>query len=230
MPNVDGLESTRLIRQMGYSAPIVALTAFSEESNVKECTFLVEFATRLIDCRHGLWHELFPGQADPTTRAEAGSEELLRHHPRRRPAIGQRQLMTGSCPEVCAHGSKKSRPSARSVHTYAHLSKSWYDHTTISCQKEFFLDDGEGKEFLCILHISYMPCLDLGVFSDRVRENLSGYSILIAGEARPLSKSNLGIVSAELDWSGFGFWRHRVTQVITHGCPHKQQNYQASVE
>ena len=37
MPNVDGLQSTRLIRRMGYSAPIVALTAFAEESNVKEC-------------------------------------------------------------------------------------------------------------------------------------------------------------------------------------------------
>ena len=37
MPNLDGLQSTRLIRQMGYSAPIVALTAFSEESNVREC-------------------------------------------------------------------------------------------------------------------------------------------------------------------------------------------------
>ena len=37
MPNLDGLESTRLIRQAGYSAPIVALTAFSEESNVQEC-------------------------------------------------------------------------------------------------------------------------------------------------------------------------------------------------
>ncbi|KAL8734063.1 MAG: hypothetical protein Q9181_003347 [Wetmoreana brouardii] len=37
MPNLDGLQSTRLIRGMGYSAPIVALTAFAEESNVKEC-------------------------------------------------------------------------------------------------------------------------------------------------------------------------------------------------
>lgn len=37
MPNLDGLQSTRLIRQMGYRAPIVALSAFSEESNVKEC-------------------------------------------------------------------------------------------------------------------------------------------------------------------------------------------------
>ncbi|KAF2758626.1 hypothetical protein EJ05DRAFT_485729 [Pseudovirgaria hyperparasitica] len=37
MPNLDGLESTRLIRKTGYTAPIVALTAYSEESNVKEC-------------------------------------------------------------------------------------------------------------------------------------------------------------------------------------------------
>ncbi|GAO18635.1 uncharacterized protein UV8b_03379 [Ustilaginoidea virens] len=37
MPNLDGLQSTRLIREMGYAAPIVALTAFSEESNIKEC-------------------------------------------------------------------------------------------------------------------------------------------------------------------------------------------------
>ena len=37
MPKLDGIQSTRLIREMGYSAPIVALTAFSEESNVKEC-------------------------------------------------------------------------------------------------------------------------------------------------------------------------------------------------
>ncbi|KAF4785786.1 hsp90-like protein [Colletotrichum scovillei] len=37
MPNLDGLQSTKLIRKMGYKAPIVALTAFSEESNVKEC-------------------------------------------------------------------------------------------------------------------------------------------------------------------------------------------------
>ena len=37
MPNLDGIQSTRLIREMGYSAPIVALTAFAEESNVQEC-------------------------------------------------------------------------------------------------------------------------------------------------------------------------------------------------
>lgn len=37
MPNLDGIQSTRLIRKAGYAAPIVALTAFSEESNRKEC-------------------------------------------------------------------------------------------------------------------------------------------------------------------------------------------------
>ncbi|KAH3949288.1 hypothetical protein HBI56_106740 [Parastagonospora nodorum] len=37
MPNLDGLQSTRLIRASGFSSPIVALTAYAEESNVKEC-------------------------------------------------------------------------------------------------------------------------------------------------------------------------------------------------
>ena len=37
MPNVDGLESTRLIRACGYREPIVALTAFAEESNIRDC-------------------------------------------------------------------------------------------------------------------------------------------------------------------------------------------------
>lgn len=37
MPNLDGLQSTKLIREIGYDAPIVALTAFAEESNVRDC-------------------------------------------------------------------------------------------------------------------------------------------------------------------------------------------------
>ncbi|KAF1808339.1 putative histidine kinase HHK5p [Eremomyces bilateralis CBS 781.70] len=37
MPNLNGLESTRLIRQSGYTAPIVALSAYSEDVNIKEC-------------------------------------------------------------------------------------------------------------------------------------------------------------------------------------------------
>lgn len=37
MPNMDGLTSTRLIRQSGFKRPIVALTAFAEQSNIEEC-------------------------------------------------------------------------------------------------------------------------------------------------------------------------------------------------
>lgn len=38
MPKVDGLLSTKLIRQdLEYKAPIVALTAFADDSNIKEC-------------------------------------------------------------------------------------------------------------------------------------------------------------------------------------------------
>jgi osomolarity two-component system sensor histidine kinase SLN1 len=37
MPNIDGIQSTKMIREMGYSAPIVALTAFAEKSNEDEC-------------------------------------------------------------------------------------------------------------------------------------------------------------------------------------------------
>ena len=37
MPCMDGLTSTRLIRESGYEGPIVALTAFAEKSNVDDC-------------------------------------------------------------------------------------------------------------------------------------------------------------------------------------------------
>lgn len=37
MPIKDGIESTKMIRQIGFKSPIVALTAFSEESNKKDC-------------------------------------------------------------------------------------------------------------------------------------------------------------------------------------------------
>ena len=51
MPNLDGIQSTRLIRQMGYSAPIVALTAFSQESNVKEVMAWITFYLSLFEDR-----------------------------------------------------------------------------------------------------------------------------------------------------------------------------------
>lgn len=37
MPNLDGIQSTKLIREIGFSAPIIALTAFVEESNIQDC-------------------------------------------------------------------------------------------------------------------------------------------------------------------------------------------------
>ena len=37
MPNMDGLESTRLIRALGYTRPIVALTAYAEQNNIDDC-------------------------------------------------------------------------------------------------------------------------------------------------------------------------------------------------
>jgi len=37
MPNMDGLQATRLIRQAGFNNPIVALSAYSDDTNVKGC-------------------------------------------------------------------------------------------------------------------------------------------------------------------------------------------------
>ena len=77
MPNLDGLQSTRLIRQMGYSAPIVALTAFAEESNVKECydsgmNHFLRFVARCILKLTTNTHQ----QTHSTPCAQAGLEEI----------------------------------------------------------------------------------------------------------------------------------------------------------
>jgi osomolarity two-component system, sensor histidine kinase SLN1 len=37
MPNMDGLEATRLIRGSGFKGPIVALSAYSDDTNIKAC-------------------------------------------------------------------------------------------------------------------------------------------------------------------------------------------------
>jgi osomolarity two-component system sensor histidine kinase SLN1 len=37
MPKMDGIESTRKIRELGFKAPIVALTAFDHETNRNAC-------------------------------------------------------------------------------------------------------------------------------------------------------------------------------------------------
>lgn len=37
MPGLDGIECTRTVRALGYTAPIVALTAFADEGNKNDC-------------------------------------------------------------------------------------------------------------------------------------------------------------------------------------------------
>ena len=37
MPGLDGIECTRIVRNLGYTAPIVALTAFADEGNKNDC-------------------------------------------------------------------------------------------------------------------------------------------------------------------------------------------------
>ena len=37
MPNMDGLTSTRSIREVGFEGPIVALTAYAEKNNIDDC-------------------------------------------------------------------------------------------------------------------------------------------------------------------------------------------------
>lgn len=38
MPRMDGIESTRKIREIGFDGPIVALTAFTDDSNREACS------------------------------------------------------------------------------------------------------------------------------------------------------------------------------------------------
>lgn len=38
MPRLDGIQSTKKIRELGFEAPIVALTAYTDESNRTACT------------------------------------------------------------------------------------------------------------------------------------------------------------------------------------------------
>jgi osomolarity two-component system sensor histidine kinase SLN1 len=87
MPNMDGLDSTRLIRQSGFSAPIVALTAYAEEVSSCNDTFLsINTNHAAVQCQamYGIWHELLPVKAHPSTCLEACSQDLLSSNRRRR--------------------------------------------------------------------------------------------------------------------------------------------------
>lgn len=82
MPNVDGLQSTRLIRRMGYKSPIVALTAFAEESNVRECleSGMDEFLSkpiRRVALKEVLWRfATIPEEEEGTTPGDEKGEVL----------------------------------------------------------------------------------------------------------------------------------------------------------
>jgi CheY-like chemotaxis protein len=82
MPILDGLESTRLIRQMGYSAPIIALSAFAEESNIKDCMdsgmdMFIRFVNQ--NAIHGSAADKNQ-QTNSTTCFEAGSKQIFYNH------------------------------------------------------------------------------------------------------------------------------------------------------
>lgn len=93
MPNLDGLQSTRLIRQSGFSAPIVALTAYSEENNIRECydsgmDFFLSKPIRRPALKHVLKTycapipeedgEITPPPVEPSSSKQNG---ILRHPP-----------------------------------------------------------------------------------------------------------------------------------------------------
>lgn len=110
MPNVDGLQSTRLIRKMGYSAPIVALTAFSEESNVKECleSGMNEFLSKPIR-RPALKQVL---KKFSTIKEEPESESSAKTTPEKTPA---------PTPETEAHDPIADRPATPKINGVARV-------------------------------------------------------------------------------------------------------------
>lgn len=99
MPNLDGLQSTRLIRQMGYSAPIVALTAFAEQSNVKDCydSGMVSYYTgNFIHLGNSHVIERVHKQTNQATSTKASAQEVCNNHGRGRDCIYRTQAHTTS--------------------------------------------------------------------------------------------------------------------------------------
>ncbi|KAK7561469.1 hypothetical protein IWX47DRAFT_841337 [Phyllosticta citricarpa] len=87
MPNLDGLQSTRLIREAGYSAPIVALTAYAEESNVKDCfdsgmDYFLSKPIRRPALKHVLntYCQPIPEEAEPSSSSPPSSPPKTRTH------------------------------------------------------------------------------------------------------------------------------------------------------
>lgn len=88
MPVMDGRESTKLIRETGFSRPIVALTAFTDAVNEKECYEGRSNASCLLLCLtcmsaecikltcHYSWHEPVPRKARQKIRPEGNLEKM----------------------------------------------------------------------------------------------------------------------------------------------------------
>ncbi|KAK9387481.1 hypothetical protein V1515DRAFT_600762 [Lipomyces mesembrius] len=74
MPNLDGLQATRVIRQeLDYRYPIVALTAYADDSNVKECmdAGMNNFLTKPI--KREQLHEILDEYCDQAVRQDLSS-------------------------------------------------------------------------------------------------------------------------------------------------------------
>lgn len=114
MPNLDGLQSTRLIRESGFSAPIVALTAYAEESNIKECynsgmDFFLSKPIRRPALKHVLktYCAPIPEEDGEATPPAAGS-----------PALAQPD--TSSPPKASASPKKKAQSNDEAVSPFSH--------------------------------------------------------------------------------------------------------------
>lgn len=96
MPNLDGLQSTRLIRASGFSSPIVALTAYAEESNVKVRprfkTHMPSANIRPRNVSNLAWTSSYPSQSvapplntfsKPTARPSLKKRKNQQHRPAR---------------------------------------------------------------------------------------------------------------------------------------------------
>ena len=116
MPNMDGLDSTRLIRQSGFSAPIVALTAYAEEVRAYSVQLIFKYANNSpVKCEavHGVWHGLLPVQTHPTTSAQTRPQDILSSHRGRRRKWRENPTQElaksgGTCTDRDIHRSNKS--------------------------------------------------------------------------------------------------------------------------
>jgi osomolarity two-component system sensor histidine kinase SLN1 len=129
MPNLDGLQSTRLIRASGFSSPIVALTAYAEESNVKVRTFHLNHPGHLLTHNLGMSrfrHGLLPLQTHPSPRPQTRSQNLLPTHHRRRRRINNTARLehsrtnTSQRPHITTTTARTTSPGFRAVQYRRH--------------------------------------------------------------------------------------------------------------